>query len=45
MAPGEGNVIGMHTFGAWAPLKELQKHFGFEPNCVVAVAKKLLARR
>ena len=26
-----GHVIGMKTFGASAPLKELQKKFGFEP--------------
>ena len=26
-----GRVIGMQTFGASAPLKELQKKFGFEP--------------
>jgi transketolase len=32
----------MHTFGASAPLKELQKKFGFEPDQVVAVAKELL---
>jgi transketolase len=38
-----GRVIGMHTFGASAPLKELQKKFGFEPEHVVAVAKELLA--
>jgi transketolase len=37
-----GRVIGMHTFGASAPLKELQKKFGFEPHQVVAVAKELL---
>jgi len=35
----------MHTFGASAPLKELQKKFGFEPDQVVAVAKELLGRR
>ncbi len=40
----EGRVIGMHTFGASAPLKELQKKFGFEPDRVVAVAKELLAK-
>ena len=40
----EGQVIGMHTFGASAPLTELQKHFGFEPDRVVAVAKELLAK-
>ena len=38
----EGHVIGMHTFGASAPLKELQKKFGFEPERVVAVAKEVL---
>jgi transketolase len=38
----KGRVIGMHTFGASAPLKELQKRFGFEPDQVVAVAKELL---
>ena len=31
-----GRVIGMHTFGASAPLKELQKKFGFEPERVVS---------
>jgi len=25
-------MIGMKTFGASAPLKELQKKFGFEPD-------------
>ena len=39
-----GRVIGMHTFGASAPLKELQRKFGFEPDQVVAVAKELLRR-
>jgi transketolase len=38
-----GRVIGMKTFGASAPLKELQKKFGFEPERVVEVAKDLLA--
>jgi transketolase len=38
-----GRVIGMHTFGASAPLKELQKKFGFEPNQIVAAAKEQLA--
>jgi transketolase len=38
----KGRVIGMHTFGASAPLKELQKKFGFEPDQVVSVAKELL---
>ena len=39
-----GQIIGMKTFGASAPLKELQKHFGFEPDRVAAVAKKVLGR-
>jgi transketolase len=39
-----GRIIGMTTFGASAPLKELQRKFGFEPECVVAVAKELLGR-
>ena len=39
-----GRVIGMQTFGASAPLKELQKRFGFEPGRVVATAKELLGK-
>jgi transketolase len=39
-----GRVIGMKTFGASAPLKELQKEFGFEPETVVAAAKQVLSR-
>jgi transketolase len=39
-----GRVIGMETFGASAPLKELQRKFGFEPERVVAAAKELLGR-
>jgi transketolase len=34
-----GAVIGMRTFGASAPLKELQTKFGFTPDAVVAAAK------
>jgi len=37
-----GRIIGMRTFGASAPLKELQKKFGFEPERVVAAARELL---
>ncbi len=36
--------VGMHTFGASAPLKELQKKFGFTPDAVVAAAKEELAK-
>ena len=39
-----GRVIGMETFGASAPLKELQRKFGFEPDRVVLVAKELVGR-
>src|SRR5258708_2999089 len=39
-----GQVIGMKTFGASAPLKELQRKFGFEPDGVVAAAKEQLGR-
>jgi transketolase len=39
-----GKVIGMRTFGASAPLKELLRNFGFEPERVVATAKELLGR-
>ena len=38
----DGRVIGMQTFGASAPLKELQRKFGFEPDRVVSAAKELL---
>ncbi|MGE5323665.1 MAG: transketolase [Actinomycetota bacterium] len=37
-----GKSIGMKTFGASAPLKELQKKFGFTPEAVVAAARELL---
>ncbi|MGO9202611.1 MAG: transketolase [Limisphaerales bacterium] len=40
----EGRVIGMKTFGASAPLKELQKKFGFEPERIVAAARELLGK-
>ncbi|HEU5272964.1 MAG TPA: transketolase [Xanthobacteraceae bacterium] len=38
-----GRVIGMKTFGASAPLKELQRKFGFEPERVTEIAKELVA--
>jgi transketolase len=37
-----GRIIGMNTFGASAPLKELQRKFGFEPDRVVETVKELL---
>ncbi|HEY6248875.1 MAG TPA: transketolase, partial [Candidatus Angelobacter sp.] len=41
----DGITIGMKTFGASAPLKELQKKFGFTPDAVIAAARKLLEQR
>ena len=38
----DGTAVGMKTFGASAPLKELQKKFGFTVENVVAAAKELL---
>jgi transketolase len=40
----KGRMIGMTTFGASAPLKELQRKFGFEPERVTGIAKELLGR-
>jgi transketolase len=39
-----GVVLGMHTFGASAPLKELQKKFGFSPDKVVEAARTAIDR-
>jgi len=35
----KGAMVGMHTFGASAPIKDLLKHFGFTTEAVVAAAK------
>jgi transketolase len=35
-----GKAIGMKSFGASAPLKELQKKFGFEPDKIAAAARE-----
>ena len=40
----DGHSIGMKTFGASAPLKELQRKFGFTPENVVFAAKRQLAK-
>jgi transketolase len=40
-----GHSIGMRSFGASAPLKDLLKKFGFTTEQVVAAAKEQLARR
>ena len=41
----KGRVIGMHTFGASAPLKALQGKFGFDPASILRVAREVLASR
>ena len=38
----EGRIIGMKTFGASAPLKELLKKFGFTPEAVIEAGRELL---
>ncbi|NLW99917.1 MAG: transketolase [Actinomycetales bacterium] len=43
-AGSEGAVIGMSTFGASAPLKELLTKFGFTPEAVVEQAWAQIAR-
>ena len=38
----DGEILGMETFGASAPLAALQKKFGFTPDRVVVAAKNPL---
>jgi transketolase len=40
-----GTVLGMKSFGASAPLKDLLQHFGFTTEHVVAAAKEQLSRK
>jgi len=40
-----GHTIGMKTFGASAPLKELQKKFGITADAVVAAAKEQAGKK
>jgi len=40
-----GRIMGMKTFGASAPLKELQRKFGFQPDRVTEVVRELLGKR
>jgi transketolase len=37
-----GKVVGMKTFGASAPLEELQRKFGFEPGRITGLAREML---
>jgi transketolase len=39
----KGRMIGMHRFGASAPLKDVLKFFGFTVEAVVAEARKALS--
>src|SRR2546423_2220305 len=39
-----GKIIGMKTFGASAPLKELLKKFGFTPDKVVEAARQAISQ-
>ena len=39
-----GKMIGMHSFGASAPLKDLLKKFGFTPEKVVEAAREAMAQ-
>jgi transketolase len=41
----KGKMIGMHSFGASAPLKDVLKKFGFLPDKVIATAKEALGKR
>jgi transketolase len=43
-AGAKGKMIGMHTFGASAPLKDLLKKFGFTVENVVAAAKEAMGK-
>jgi len=38
-----GRMIGMHTFGSSAPLKDVQGKFGFTPDKVAEAAREVLA--
>jgi transketolase len=38
----QGQIVGMDTFGASAPLKEIQRKYGFTPERVVEAARELL---
>ena len=43
-AGAKGRSIGMHSFGASAPLKDLLKKFGFSADTVVAAAREVLGK-
>ena len=39
-----GEIVGMSTFGSSAPIKDLMKEFGFEPENIVEAAKRSMDR-
>ena len=39
-----GEMIGMHTFGASAPVKDVEAKFGFTPERVITAARAQLSR-
>jgi transketolase len=43
-AGASGRIIGMHTFGASAPLKDLQKKFGFNSEAIIEAARDQLKK-
>jgi transketolase len=40
-----GRILGMHTFGTSAPLRDVQQRFGFTPEGIVEAARGLLEER
>jgi transketolase len=43
-AGASGDIVGMNTFGASAPLQALQKKFGFTADRVMTLAREAIAR-
>jgi transketolase len=44
-AGSAGTILGMHTFGSSAPIKDLQTKFGFTPEKVLEAARAQLAQK
>ncbi|MGO9064639.1 MAG: transketolase [Myxococcaceae bacterium] len=40
-----GTIIGMRSFGASAPIKDVQRHFGFTPEHITEAARALVKAR
>jgi transketolase len=41
----EGRIVGMHTFGASAPLRDVENKFGFTPEKVAESAREMIERK